>query len=370
MEKECYLVLTARSIALVDEAGRAVKTLNLPDDPRSRAVQLQKLEDGEPAVDLATLLEPTCRGILVVETESLKKAVERSGWKGQVRVQFPSAGGRAVRRNLARLRDWSKDSWQVARLVSGERVRRSYEDWDRLVIQAVAAIDELDRCIANLYARCRDWYSVHFPELERIVKSEKDYANVVIASDPRSPEGIAEGLGISQERLNRIREAATRSLGVRLQEGDLEAVREIARSILYLDQRKAQIHAYLCDLMQRYAPSLTKVAEAAVGARLIARAGSIRKLAMMPSTSVQTLGAEKALFRHLTKGAKPPKHGIIFQHPYVRNSPKDIRGKVASTLASKISLAARMDYITGADSGGNLKAELDSIVKNLRAKVS
>lgn len=370
MDKECYLVVTADSIVLADESGKITRGLKLSEDPESRAKQFQQLEEGKPPAELAAFLQQVGMGGLVVETESLMKAVRDSGWKGAVRVEFPSLGGRAVRRQLASLPGGPRDSWQVARVISAEKVRRSYEDWDRLVIQAVAAIDELDRSTANLYARCRDWYSIHFPELERIVKSEKDYANILLTADPRSPDSTLVGANISEDRLRRIQEAARKSVGVTLQEQDLEAVRELARTILYLDERKAQIHAYLCSLMERHAPSLTKVSEAAVAARLIARSGSIRKLALMPSTSVQTLGAEKALFRHLTKGARPPKHGIIFQHPYVRNSPKSIRGKVAGTLASKISLAARMDYITGEDGGDHLKAELDSVVKNLRTKAS
>lgn len=370
MDKECFLVVTARSIVLVDESGKVAKSLRLSEDPESRARQLQELEEGKPPADLAAFLQDADIGSLVVETRPLMKAVAESGWGGPLRLEFPSAGGRAVRRQLAARPGGPKDSWETAHMISAEKVRRSYEDWDRLVIQAVAAIDELDRSMANLYARCRDWYSIHFPELERIVKSENDYANILLKADPRSPNGSLGDLNLPEERLKRIREAAGRSVGVRLEGKDLEAVRELARSMLYLEERKAQLHAYLCSLMERHAPSLTKVAEAPVGARLIARSGSIRKLAMMPSTSVQTLGAEKALFRHLTKGARPPKHGIIFQHPYVRNSPKSIRGKVASTLASKISLAARMDYITGEDGGNDLRASLDSIVKNLRAKAS
>ena len=370
MDKELFLVVTARSIVLVEESGKVAKSLRFPDDPGSRARQLEQLEEGKPPAELGAFLQEADIGNLVVETKSLMKAVAESGWKGPLRLEFPSPGGRAVRRQLATLPCGSKDSWETARVLSADKVRRSYEDWDRLVIQAVAAIDELDRSMANIYARCRDWYSIHFPELERIVKSEKDYANILLTSDPRSPDASLGNLNLSEERLKRIQEAAGRSVGVRLEGKDIEAVRELAKSMLYLEERKAQIHAYLCALMERHAPSLTKVAEAAVGARLIARSGSIRKLAMMPSTSVQTLGAEKALFRHLTKGARPPKHGIIFQHPYVRNSPKSIRGKVASTLASKISLAARMDCITGQDGGDDLRASLDSIVKNLRTKAS
>jgi nucleolar protein 56 len=270
-----------------------------------------------------------------------------------------------VRRDMAR-RGLSTDLADSAREMAAEKVRESFSSWDRLVVQAVSSIEEHDRSMANLYGHCREWYAFHFPELERVVKNERLFSQIITSCDPISEGEIPEELGLSKERLKKIQRAAGSSSGAGLDEVDLEAVREVARSIIYLDERKAKILEYLTDVMATNAPSLTKVAEAGIGARLIARAGSLRKLALMPSTSVQTLGAEKALFRHITKGAKPPKHGIIFQHPHVRNSPKQIRGKVSSILAGKISLAARADYIKGEDVGDELRSSLDSRVKRLR----
>lgn len=370
MKKRYYLVHTIDSIITLDESATVIKTVNLSEDPRSRAQEIRSLNEGKPIPQLTEALAQVPAEMLVVESKSLSKAVSETEWCGTVDVEFPSQGGRAIRSHLSDPSVRSDKSWGVAQEIASDMVRRSYEDWDRLVVQAVGSIDELDRSMANLYAKCREWYSIHFPELERIVKNEKDYANILIKTDPRSTEDFPDDLEISEHKKHRIESAAKRSVGVKMGEADLEAVRELARSIIFMDERKSEILRYLEALMQDHAPSLTKVAEAGVGARLIARAGSIRKLAMMPSTSVQTLGAEKALFRHITKGAKPPKHGIIFQHPYVRNSPKSIRGKVASTLAAKISLATRMDYITHKDRGDGLKSSLDAIVKRLRKESS
>ncbi len=365
-----YIVVTVDGILVLDEKARIVKEIGLPEDAESRAQSLRSLEEGKPIPQLAEASKATMASVMVVENDEMARAVSRSGWKGAVRVEFPSLGGRMVRKHQARdSRRWPI-RLEVAQLISSEKTRTSYQDWDRLVIQAVEAIDELDRGMANLYARCREWYAIHFPELERIVKNEKSYTEIIIHADPRSVDGILEDLDLSDERRRRIREAAQTSMGVQLGEEDLEAIRQLARAMRFLDERKAEILDYLSALMEKNAPSLTKVAEAGVGARLIARAGSMRKLALMPSTSVQTLGAEKALFRHITKGAKPPKHGIIFQHPHVRNSPKGIRGKVASILASKISLAARTDFITGNDKGEDLRSSLDASVRQLRQEAS
>ncbi len=353
------MVLTHTSLLLVDESGNTIKRVDLPDDLDALVRAHSSLAAGEPVSELSEVLGDR-KAAVVVESDALATAVSKV-YQGTVKVQFPSSAGRLVRQRGLVQRDSLRGV--TSKLVS-ERIKESYENWDRLVVRAVEAVDEIDRSMANLYARCREWYGIHFPELERMVRGERLYSQAILFEG----RDFSELTSMPENTRQRVMSAVKGTLGVELQEEDLEAIRQLARSIIFLDERKAEILAYLSRMMELNAPSLVKVAEAPVAARLIARAGSMKKLALMPSTSVQTLGAEKALFRHITKGARPPKHGIIFQHPFVRNSPKKIRGKVASVLASKISLAARTDYITEEDKGDQLKAALDATVKGLRRK--
>jgi nucleolar protein 56 len=356
-----FLVLCYDGITILDDRARVLKRTSSPR--QNRAGLLRSVEAGRSTQELRDVLSDLPRGTLVVESEPLKDALRDAGWRGGIQVEFPSLGGRAVRRARREMPGDQGAIWDLARQVSASKVKESYENWDSLVVQAVNAIDELDRSMANIYARCREWNSIGFPELEHIIKNEQLYAGLLLQCDPKTdplPEDIPE------ETRERITEAAGGSVGVDLAPEDLEAIRELALSLKYLNERKEKIQEYLSRLMEKNAPNLTRVAEPGVGARLIARAGSARKLALMPSTSVQTLGAEKALFRHITKGARPPKHGIIFQHPYVRNTPREVRGKVASILASKISLAIRTDYISGENKADELRSSLDSAVKSAR----
>jgi len=362
----CYIVASAGEVLLLDEGLREVAHEELPMDKAEGGERLLDLTKGEPIPEIESLVQGLDCDSLVVESDAVAQAVSRSGWKGGIEVDFPSEAGRSVRGRLSADADHIQRIREISREISSQLLRETYRDWDRLVIQAVEGIDEIDRSMANLYARCREWYAIHFPELERVVRSQIEFSEVVLDADPRSSETLSQDLGVSEHKRRRILKEAENSIGTPLGESDLEAVREIARSIIYLDSRKSGIASYLEDLMEDHAPSLTRVAEPGVGARLISKAGSMKKLAMMPSTSIQTLGAEKALFRHVTKGAKPPKHGTIFQHPYVRNSPKSIRGKAASILAAKISLAARSDFISRVDKGEMLKSELDAAIKELR----
>ena len=84
-----------------------------------------------------------------------------------------------------------------------------------------------------------------------------------------------------------------------------------------------------------------------LGARLISLAGSLEKLAEFPSSTIQVIGASKALFKHLRARAPSPKHGIIYSHPLINTAPWWVRGKIARAVAAKLSLAARIDFYSG-----------------------
>ena len=124
-------------------------------------------------------------------------------------------------------------------------------------------------------------------------------------------------------------------------------VREFAKSIKSLQTTKKSLNDYIDHRMGEIAPNLKDLAGASLGAKLIAHVGGVEKLSKMPSGTVQVLGAEKALFRHLKTGERPPKHGLIFQHPSVWGAKWWLRGKIARTLALKISLAVRKDVYSG-----------------------
>lgn len=118
--------------------------------------------------------------------------------------------------------------------------------------------------------------------------------------------------------------------------------------------------------MNVVAPNVSKIAGSHIGARLIAISGSLERLATLPASTIQILGAEKALFRYKKEGGKPPKHGVIFQHPYINRSHKKVRGKISRILANKISIAAKADAFTHRDISKKLKDDLDKRVKEIR----
>ena len=118
--------------------------------------------------------------------------------------------------------------------------------------------------------------------------------------------------------------------------------------------------------MKKIAPHISEIVGPLIGARLISLAGGIDRLASLPASTIQILGAEKALFRYKKEGGKPPKHGVIFQHSYINRNPREIRGKIARILSTKIVLAARADAFTKRDISKHLKGELNTRIKEIK----
>ena len=140
-----------------------------------------------------------------------------------------------------------------------------------------------------------------------------------------------------------IIDAAKRSKGGDIAPENLVIVRKLAEEVISLSELRRILSEHIEVSMDNIAPNVKDLLTATVGARIIAKAGSLNKLAFLPSSTIQVLGAEKALFRSLKTGARPPKHGILFQHPLIHSLPRWQRGNIARAIASKVAIAARID---------------------------
>jgi nucleolar protein 56 len=233
------------------------------------------------------------------------------------------------------------------------RVREPLSE-DRSIAQAIRATDDLIEEINLLSERLHEWYGVYFPELGDYAV-EAEYARLV--ADIGEREAIMEHLGVSLE-----------SVGTDLVERDLEVVRGLGRTLYEQYKRKEALDAFILEGMNRVAPNLTSLLNPNLAARLISLAGGLQRLAKLPSSTVQLLGAEKALFLHLRSGKSPPKHGVIFQHPWINRSPFWQRGKVARSLGGKISIAAKVDYYKGEFIADQLKEQMEKRVAEIKEK--
>jgi len=215
---------------------------------------------------------------------------------------------------------------------------------DKLIIQAVSAMDDIDKTINVMCMRLREWYSLYFPEASEKLKDNERFTRYI--SDT-----------LYRTELNNIDIEET--IGTDLKSEDLEEHRQFANSIHTLFAERKNLEKYIEKKCKEVIPNMTAIIGAEQASRILAHAGSTEKLAKFPSSTIQILGAEKALFRYLHNVGTSPKHGIIFNTGYIQRSPKDARGKIARILASKLSLASKIDHYKGDFMGDRLKQDMD-----------
>lgn len=183
---------------------------------------------------------------------------------------------------------------------------------DSKIIAAVEAIDDLNETSSLLSERLKEWFIMTFEDTG--LKGEELARRIVEMNDDRE---------------------------------DMLILQSFSSSLLGLYKTRDGIEEYLQVNMPRIAPNITCIAGHLLGARLLSITGSLKNLATMPSSTIQVIGANNALFKHLLGKAPSPKHGVIFRHPLINTAPRWQRGKIARVLASKISLAARYDLYSG-----------------------
>jgi nucleolar protein 56 len=250
------------------------------------------------------------------------------------------------------------------------RVKGASEKQDLIIAQAIQTIDDLDRTVNLFIGRTREWFGVYFPELDRLVEKHETYARLVMDLGDREnfTSKALEQEGLPKERSETIAKTAQSSMGADIAGADLLQIQALSKNVLELYKLRENMEAYLERKMQELAPNVRAVAGALLGARLIAIAGGLRNLAMRPASTIQVLGAEKALFRSLKTGARPPKHGLIFQHTLLHDAKRWQRGKIARVIAGKLSIAARADAFGGAFVGDRLKGEINKRLDEIREK--
>ncbi|MCK4405287.1 MAG: C/D box methylation guide ribonucleoprotein complex aNOP56 subunit, partial [Hadesarchaea archaeon] len=260
---------------------------------------------------------------------------------------------------------------EVNLILTRQKLRAEAAERDKLVIQAIGVLNELDKFINILSGLIREWYSTHFPELDRLVPEHQTYLKLVLELGLRekfSQAAVKGAVELPDENVTRIADVVESSLGVQFDELDIRVLQDCAREVFTLYKLREQVAEHIDGLMAQVAPNLRAIVGGSIGARLISLAGGLEKLARQPSSTLQVLGAEKALFRSLRGRAKPPKHGVIYQYPEVRGAPWKQRGKIARALAGKLSIAARVDAMSGKFVGDKLVVDLKARIADIKAK--
>jgi nucleolar protein 56 len=378
---KAFIIQFPFGVTAFDGKKALVEKVLFPKKPQAAARSLLKTETGklsDEVFSLVTLLKNAGYDTFVFENATLANEVQRKmNVKAEVARSAEAENLRSLMSQTAVESGFVRDEQELSlwnRNVSLElaklRIKGAVEKRDLIVAQGIQALDDLDRTVNLFMGRLREWYGVYFPELDRLIEKHETYARLAMNLGYRE-NYTAEALekeNIPKERAQTVAKAAESSMGADIAELDLQQIQALAKNVLEFYELRKNMENYVDRTMEEMAPNVRAVAGALLGARLIAIAGSLQNLAMRPASTIQVLGAEKALFRSLKTGARPPKHGLIFQHMLLHDAKRWQRGKIARAIAGKLAIAARADAFGGRYIGDDLKAGINKRLEEIREK--
>ena len=329
---ECYITYTIKGFYAFNSENELICEKLFPED------------------EIINRLADISQKQIVFEEEEIIKEVENkydpiiiesnkrlSDYKNdKLKIQTPNQGGEFLRNNYENFGLYEDEINEIYQRFAIYKIKKESASEDKHLIQAINSIDEIDETISKLIERIREWYALYFPEMD-VIRNNEAYIKLISQNKTKEkiiearPDAFPNNVLDLEEDINPI---------------DLEIMNKYANSIYEVQKTRRELEEYIDTKMEAIAPNLRLLVGSSLGAKLISHAGGLKRLATYSSSTVQIMGAEKALFRHLKSGDRPPKYGLIYQHPQVRGAKWWNRGKIARMLAGKISLAVRRDVFT------------------------
>lgn len=257
----------------------------------------------------------------------------------------------------------------LGRSMSRSKVKFNVNRADNMIIQSIWLLDKLDKDINTFSMRLREWYSFHFPELFKLINDNYKFAKLAELIGDRNQiedmDVIEQGINAiveDEEKTKAIVQAMNTSMGTEISDVDMENIKTFSEKVIHLAEYRQSLMNYLTSRMNNVAPNLSSLIGETVGARLISKAGSLTNLAKCPASTLQILGAEKALFRALKSKGNTPKFGLIYQSNFIGKAATKDKGRISRFLANKCSIATRIDCFTDEPSneyGQKLKEQVE-----------
>ncbi len=246
-------------------------------------------------------------------------------------------------------------------------ISKAYQSEEYALMQAVNAQIETSRSYNLAFERLGEWYGIYFPEIK--ITNPKSLAKLAIeiSSGRTDRESISKALG-EGGRVDEVVNSISSTIGRKMDREEAAVVAGFARHVLSMAESLEMLDKYIKAAANRLMPNTTYLTDHMIAAELLSRAGSLERLATMPAGTVQLLGAEKALFKHIKFGSRPPKYGILFKLTEVTNAPREIKGKIARAYATKICIALKADYFSKNFIAEGLKKSLNESIKRIKEK--
>ncbi|WP_432645061.1 NOP5/NOP56 family protein [Methanobrevibacter sp.] len=328
---ECYITYSVKGFLAFNSENEIISEKLFPED--KIIDRLAEINDKKIVKEELEIIEEVSANYDKIIIESNKRRSDYGNEK--IIVKTPNQGGDYLRNNYDKFGLNSEEITSIYRSLAIYKIKESASQ-DKHLIQAINSIDEIDESISKLIERIREWYALYFPEMD-VIHNNETYIKLISQNKTKEkiikakPDAFPSDIIDLEEDINPL---------------DLEIMNNYANSIYELQKSRKNMENYIDEKMESIAPNLKLLVGSSLGAKLISHAGGIKRLATYPSSTVQIMGAEKALFRHLKSGDRPPKYGLIYQHPQVRGAKWWNRGKIARMLAGMISLAVRRDVFT------------------------
>ena len=315
--------------------------------------KLIEIDEKKIPLEEKLIIEELSEDYETIIIESNKRASDYNSDK--IKIKNPNKAGQYLRSNYEKFGiDESNEYYQKLAIY---KMKKAQSGEDKHLIQAINSIDEIDEAISKLIERIREWYALYFPEMD-LIKNNETYIKLIYENKTKKEIIKARSDAFPSDMLD---------IDEEIDLIDLNIMNNYTKSIYELQQTRRNMEKYIDDKMESIAPNLRLLVGSSLGAKLISHAGGLKRLSTYPSSTVQIMGAEKALFRHLKSGDRPPKYGLLYQHPQVRGAKWWNRGKIARMLASRVSLAVRKDVYThdfNSEIFNEFKEKVDEIEKN------
>ncbi len=376
-----YVADTLIGIFGLDETGNILNFIDFDNDNKSIIQFYESINDGElHQIYKDFLLELKNTGfdeftfdnkemqlltaeILGYKTSFEGNSVELRNFRMNMESQLKKVGINKKREEI--LSQYKEISEELAK----KKVSQESGHSDNIIIQIVSTLDVIKKSISLFSGNLREWYGLHFPELtDKVVEDNILLAKLVSIIGGREKftyDNLKDNFQLEDSKIKSLQNYALNSMGASF---NLDIVQDYANQIISLDVYRNELEVYLTDIIEKFTPNINAVLGALITAKLIAKAGGLKKLAYMPASRIQLLGAEKALYRFLKTGEKRPKHGLLFQWNQIRSAKPYHRGKIARVVAGKIGISAKVDYFSGEFIGDKFASEIQSKIKEIEDK--
>ncbi|MFX1294200.1 MAG: C/D box methylation guide ribonucleoprotein complex aNOP56 subunit [Promethearchaeota archaeon] len=377
-----FIVETPFGVFGLDQENKILTKRLFDTDVNKTVEKLVNLQNGEIIPELREIIDELSQqdyNEIILEDSRLASNLKNE----EIVIESPSTAGRILRSKLIffiqEFSIWKNKEeifqyiQQINILLTRRKIKNISEQKDRFIAQAIEAVDDCDKSLNLFSSRIREWFGLHFPELDKNLSSHTSFVKIVGkigARDDIVSQNLEKIIGFPFEKAEEIAKLAKESMGGSITDFELKPLQDFALNTEELYKTRDKLAIYIDEAMQQVAPNIRALVGALLGARLISLAGNLERLARMPSSTIQVLGAEKALFRALRTGAKPPKHGIIFQWEDIHGAPYWLKGKIARALAGKLTIAARVDHYSGEYIGDNLLIDLNRRINDIKKKYS